>query len=258
MWKRRLRLILALAISAVFLYLFFRGIDLERVGDSLRNVGAGWWLLILAALVQVLHLYLRAARWRILLGPLKRDPGWYNMISTISIGYMVTMFLPGRIGEVLRPVMFASREKISKSGTIATILLERLMDALTVCTYFAVYLIFFLGPAGGRGREAAAGLSLGWGVTAGAAIVLVFPVLFMVVHFRHQAAAVLERVVPKDGRAGHAIHAIFHGIVDGFEVLKGARALVAAWAYSFLIWGIIAFSIWFSVRPFGIELPLAG
>ena len=258
MWSRRIRLLLALAISALFLYLFFRGIDPGRLVGSLTKVGAGWWLLVLTALIQVLHVYLRAARWRILLGPLKKDLGWYNMISTISLGYMVTMLLPGRIGEVVRPVLFASRERISKSGTFATILLERLMDALTVSTYFAIYLIFFLGPAGGRSREAAAGLSLGWGVAAGAAIVVSFPLLWAFVHFRHRVAAVLERVIPKSGRAGLTVHLIFHGIVDGFEVLKGFRALVAAWAYSFLIWAVIAWGIWFSVRAFGIALPISG
>jgi len=258
MWSRAIRLVVSILLPAVFLYLFFRSIDLGKLAESLRNVGAGWWLLILAALIQVLHLILRAARWRILLGPLKKDVGYYNLVSTISIGYLVTMLLPGRLGEVLRPVLLAGRENISKGGAIATILLERLMDALTVATLFAIYLIFFLGPPGGMGREAAAGISVGWGVAMGLFIVLSFPILYAMVHFRSSVARLLERIVPERGRAGAAIHRIFHAVVDGFEVMKGGRALVAAWSYSFLIWLVIAFSIWFSVRAFGIEISLPG
>ncbi|HZE89802.1 MAG TPA: lysylphosphatidylglycerol synthase transmembrane domain-containing protein [Verrucomicrobiae bacterium] len=258
MWSRALRLSASILLPAVFLYLFFRGIDLARLGESLRNVGAGWWLLLLAAGVQVVHCFLRAARWRILLGPLKKDVGYYNLISTISIGYMVTMLLPGRLGEVLRPVLLAGRENISKGGAIATILLERLMDALTVASLFAIYLIFFLGPEGGMGREAAAGMSVGWGVAMGLFIVLAFPLLYAVVHFRARVASLLERVVSPASRTGETIHKIFHTVVDGFQVIKGGRALIAAWSYSYLIWLVIAFSIWFSVKAFGIDLPLSG
>ncbi len=208
MWSRMLRFSVSILLPVVFLYLFFRGIDLGKLEESLGNVGAGWWLLTLAAFVQVLHCILRAARWRILLGPLKKDVGYYNLISTISIGYMVTMLLPGRLGEVLRPVLLAGREKISKGGAIATILLERLMDALTVASLFAIYLIFFLGPPGGKGREAAAGMSVGWGVVMGLFIVLSFPFLYLVVHFRARVAALLQRVVREESRAGAAIHKV--------------------------------------------------
>src|SRR5437867_116659 len=140
MWSRLIRLTVLILLPAVFLYFFFRGIDLDKLVESLRNVGAGWWLLILAAGIQVVHCILRGARWRILLGPLKKDVGYYNLISTISIGYMVTMLGPLRLGEVLRPLLLAGRENISKGGAIATILLERLMDALTVASLFAIYL----------------------------------------------------------------------------------------------------------------------
>jgi uncharacterized protein (TIRG00374 family) len=278
MLSRRIRLAAALGFSGLFLYLFFCDVhpwllvlalrdggalgpclctpkfDGARIAGALRGVGAGWWLLFLAALIQILHCALRAWRWRILLGPLKKDIGFHNLFSTVAIGYMISFVTPGRIGEVVRPVLLAGREKISKGGTLATVLLERLMDALTVAMLFATYLIFFLGPAGGRGQEAAAGLDWRWGAALGAAIVLSFPVLWAVVHYRRRVAGILSRVVPETTRTGHAVHGVFHSIVDGFEVLKGARALAAAWGYSFLIWGIISFSIWFSVRAFGISI----
>src|SRR5262249_37768232 len=155
----------------------------------------GWWLLFLAAGIQVVHCILRAARWRILLGPLKKQIGWYNLVSTISIGYMVTMLLPGRLGEVLRPVLLAGREEIRSGGAIATILLERLMHARPVAPLFAISLLFFLGPEGGMGREAAGGMSVGWGVIMGLFIVLSFPLLYAVVPFREAAARLLARVV---------------------------------------------------------------
>src|SRR5262249_31427940 len=53
-------------------------------------------------------------------------------------------------------------------------------------------------------------------------------------------------------------HKIFHNIVDGFEILEGGWTFLLAWAWSFAIWLIIAFSIWFSVKAFGIDISLPG
>ncbi len=258
MWSRIARIVFSVAIPAFFLWLFFRSIDPAELARSVQGVGTGWLLLIIAALVQVLHVVMRAARWRILMRPLKKNVRWYNLISTVSIGYMVTMLLPGRVGEVLRPILFARREKISKSGALATILLERLIDGLTVILLLAIYLIFFMGSAGGVAQEAARGLRTGWGAALGAAFLLSLPALWALVHYRAAAARLLGRLYPEGRPGGHAVHTIFQGVVDGFEILKGGRALVGIWLYSFAIWTMIAFSIWFSLLAFDIHIPLPG
>jgi len=258
MWSRALKLLVTVILPGFFLYLFARRIELSELKAAVAGVGAGWWLLILAAFIQVLHLVLRAARWRILLRPMKREMGYYNLLSTISIGYLVTMLVPGRIGEVLRPILLAKREKISKSGSLATILLERLMDGVAVASFLAIYLLFFLGEPDSAGRQAMAGIGKGWGVAFGAIVVLSFPMLWAMVHFRGRVASVLARISPEESRIGKLVHQIFHGVADGFEVLRGGRALLAAWAYTYLIWAIIAFSIWFSLMAFGIRLPISG
>jgi len=258
MWSRAVKLLVTVVLPVFFLYLFARNIDPSELKASLAGVGAGWWLLILAAFIQLLHLLLRAVRWRILLAPMKEKIGYYNLFSTISIGYMVTMLMPGRIGEVLRPILLANREGISKSGSLATILLERLMDGVAVASFVAIYLIFFLGAPGSAEREAMAGIGKGWGVAAGGLVVLSFPMLWAMVHFRARVAALLEKIVSQESKAGHVVHQIFHGVADGFEVLRGGRALLASWFYTYLIWAVIAFSIWFSLLAFGIQIPLQG
>lgn len=258
MWSRAVKLLITVVLPAFFLYLFARNIDPAELKASLAGVGSGWWLLILAAFIQILHLILRAVRWRILLEPMKSKIGYYNLFSTISIGYMVTMLMPGRIGEVLRPILLAKREGISKSGSLATILLERLMDGVAVASFVAIYLIFFLGAPDSAERQAMAGIGKGWGVAAGGLVVLSFPMLWAMVHFRSRVAAVLEKLVSERSKLGRIIHQIFHGVADGFEVLRGGRALVAAWFYTYLIWSVIAFSIWFSLLAFGIDIKLQG
>lgn len=258
MWRRIARILFTIVLPVFFLWLFVRKIDPHEVARSLQGVGWGWGLLFLAALIQVVHLVLRSARWRIMLGPIKERIGFYNLLSTVSIGYMVTMLVPGRVGEVLRPVLLAQREKISKSGAIATIVLERLIDGLTVIFLLAIYLFFFIPPGDGAAQQAAAKMHGGWGAAVGAFIVLSFPVLWGLVHFRKQAAALLERIYSEAKPGGKAIHSIFHSVVDGFAILKGGRTLIGVALYSLLIWCVIAFSIWFSLLAFDIRIPVAG
>lgn len=258
MWLRALKTTLAILLPVFFLFLFFRSIDRHEFVRAVASVTVGGWLLlVLAALVQLLHLALRAARWRILLNPMKKGIGYYNLSSTICIGYMVTMLLPGRIGEVLRPVMLAARERITKSGSLATVILERLMDGLAVASLLAIYLVFFW-DSGTEGAGASDGIGGRGAVIFGGLILVSFPMLWALVHFRKQAARLLGRLIREDGKLGKTVHGIFHGVVDGFEVLKGGRALLAAWTYTFLIWIIISFSIWFSLLAFNIRIPMAG
>ena len=216
MWRRIARILFTIVLPVFFLWLFVRKIDPHEVARSLQGVGWGWGLLFLAALIQIVHLVLRAARWRIMLGPIKERIGFYNLLSTVSIGYMVTMLVPGRVGEVLRPVLLAQREKISKSGAIATILLERLIDGLTVIFLLAVYLFFFIPPGDGAAQQAAAKMHGGWGAAVGAFIVLSFPVLWGLVHFRRQAAPKHE-----------------HPVLVGIGVEKAVRPLIARLGFLF-------------------------
>jgi hypothetical protein len=259
MWARIARLLFAVGLPVFFLWLFFRSIDIHQLRNAVAGVSWwGWSLLVIAALVQIVHLVLRSARWRIMLRPMKPEIGFYNLFSTVSIGYLVTMLLPGRIGEVLRPVLLASRERIGKSGALATVLLERIIDGICIVVLLAAYLIFFMEPMAGEAQVAAEGMARSWGVLLGALMVLALPVLWGLVHFRKKAAAVIEAVYPASKPGGVALRTIFHGIVDGFEVLKGGRALIGVWAYSIVIWVLIAFSIWFSLLAFEIRIPIAG
>jgi len=239
---------LSLLVAAAFLGLFFWKLDARQV---LRHAGEAEpaWLMVALAL-QVLHLILRSLRWRILLAPMKRRIGFYNLFTTTAIGYLIS-FVFFRIGEVLRPLMLAQRESIQKSGAIATCVLERLMDALAVALLLGVYLLlFFDPPASGTGtldmeQVRSAGLLLGGLMMA------CFPLMFAVVHWRHRVTA---RVDAWAGGPQALVPRLLHGFLDGFDAMKGLGAFTLAWAQSYTIWIAIAASIWASLKAFHLDL----
>ena len=51
--------------------------------------------------------------------------------------------LPARAGEVIRPYFLARHEHMSATGAFATIILERLLDIVTVLVLLASYVFVF-------------------------------------------------------------------------------------------------------------------
>ncbi len=118
-----------LLISVVFLYLAFRKIDYQELWATLVTVRY-WWLLPGLAIYFV-GVFVRTWRWQLLLNPLKKAP-FKTLFPIINIGYMGNNVFPLRMGEVLRAVVLKRRESVSISGSLATIVVERIFDAVVV------------------------------------------------------------------------------------------------------------------------------
>src|SRR5436309_9911013 len=106
-----------------------------------------------SVLVTLLAYLIRAWRWRVLMAPIKKRVGMYNLTSTMFIGFMISFIVPFRIGEVARPVLLARREKVSTTATIATVALERLFDVLTVMALLLWFVLTARGSALVRSSE---------------------------------------------------------------------------------------------------------
>jgi glycosyltransferase 2 family protein len=120
---------LGLAISAVFLYLAFREINYADLWQTLQTVSA-WWLLPGLG-IYFTGMLVRAWRWQYLLKPLGHV-SIKNSFQILMIGYMGNNVFPLRMGEVLRAVVLKRRDAVSISGSLATIVVERIFDAVVV------------------------------------------------------------------------------------------------------------------------------
>jgi hypothetical protein len=123
------------AITAVFLGLLFLQIDLSQTVEALLE--GNFVYLIPGIAVYFLAVYFRALRWKFLLSHLKHIPA-SNLFSVVVVGYMANNLLPVRLGEVVRSYYLSQREGISKSAILGTILLERVMDFLTLVLFLGV------------------------------------------------------------------------------------------------------------------------
>jgi uncharacterized protein (TIRG00374 family) len=132
--------LLACVLSAVLIYLALRGVEWAKMGEAFRQ--ANYPLIILGAVVGLGGFVVRAFGWRYLLAPVGRFSG-LRLFSPVAIGYMANNLFPARLGEFVRAYVVGKREGVSKSSALATIVIERIFDGLTLLMLLAVVSLFF-------------------------------------------------------------------------------------------------------------------
>ena len=69
----------------------------------------------------------RALRWQRLLAPIAAVP-YLHMLQYLLVGYVFNNVLPARLGELVRSHYAGDREGISRSTTLGTVVVERVID----------------------------------------------------------------------------------------------------------------------------------
>lgn len=142
--KKRLRIILQyiffLSIGFLFAWLSLKDLDKEKMAQiktALRE--ARHWLIFPTFFVLFMSHFVRSLRWRLLIQSMGYHPSKTNTFFAVMIGYMTNQALP-RVGEVLKCTVLGRYEKIPVDKLIGTIILERMVDALTLLVVFAITL----------------------------------------------------------------------------------------------------------------------
>jgi uncharacterized protein (TIRG00374 family) len=131
---------IGVAISLFFLFLAFRNENFDDITAALGKVQ--YWALLPALGFFFVGVWFRAVRWSILLAPLRQGVPATRLFQVLCIGYMGNNVLPARLGDVIRVYVVSRKEGVSKSATLATILVERIFDGLTMIGFLAVSGLF--------------------------------------------------------------------------------------------------------------------
>ena len=128
---------LGLIISAVFLYFALNKLNLGEFWTAIKT--ANYWWVFPGIAVYFVGVWARAWRWHYLLKPIKKIRT--NVMFPITcIGYMGNNIYPARAGEVLRAVVLKRKEGVSISASLATIIVERVFDAVVMLGFVFVNL----------------------------------------------------------------------------------------------------------------------
>ena len=131
MFKTR-RFYIGVIVSVVFLVLFFYKVDLQELIRALQN--ANYLYVILGGIIYFVAIYLRTVRWKYILAPLGKL-SIKKLYPIVVVGYTANNLMPVRLGEFVRAYYLNEKQKIGKSATLATILIERVYDGLAPVSY---------------------------------------------------------------------------------------------------------------------------
>ncbi len=139
-------------LRTILQYIFFLGLGIFLVWWSIKDLTsedrthikeatktARYWLLLPVFLILFASHWVRAMRWRLLMQSLGYDPSILNAFFAVMIGYMTNQAVP-RLGEVVKCTMLSRYEHIPVDKLIGTIILERMIDAITLLLVFGITL----------------------------------------------------------------------------------------------------------------------
>jgi glycosyltransferase 2 family protein len=129
----------AWAVAVVLVFLALRATPLDKAWSTLRAVGAGQILILIA--INALILTLMALRWWLILRSLKCSGiGLGVLLSYRLVGFGVSFFTPGPQfgGEPVQVDLLHRRKSVPLSAALSSVYLDRLLDLLANFTFLAV------------------------------------------------------------------------------------------------------------------------
>ncbi len=230
-----LRLAFQAAVTAAFLALALRVVDLEALGDALRGVEP-WWI-VPALPLFTLAKFVDAYRWRYLLRGVGRPPQG-ALFGAFLIGNMVNNLLPLRAGDLAKIQVLANRYGMSRAGVAGSVfVVEATLDAVVFVVLLGFGVAFLdLDDVPGVTQAVVAGFA--------AAAVAVFA---LAVTLRHHASR-----LPLPAR----LRGVLDDLREGLDALGTPSRAVGAIALSLPAWLLEAGMFALMGQAFGLDVPL--
>ena len=226
-------------ISAFFIWLAVRGIDFSELKQSFFGVSMGF--VLLSVLLNLFSCWVRAIRWQYLLMPIKKV-SLHNVFSALMIGFMINNVLPFRLGEFVRGYALKQSDNISFSASIGTVVVERIIDVLTLLVIFAVILFLFPFPEWVKSG----------GILVGAIVGVSIFILYLLVKKTEWALKIISRIFGLfSEKLSIQIVRIARSFIEGVSFLHSAKSYFIISLLSVFTWVIyiyVMYAMFFAVH----------
>ncbi len=224
----------------------------EKLLEAVREAN-GWYLLISVVAIYACYA-IRALRWvrfSRYLGPVS-----FWSVYGLTLAGFASIFLLGRPGEPVRPLLIARKEKHPVAGTFGIYIVERLFDIATTTVLAGIALVAMRRTEGESGAPPASDVVIARSAGAGLLLVLVFASGFLIYLRAHGAGFLEKRLARWQGeiRWRQRLAGVLNGLISGLHSIRTISDLVAAVFYSALHWILIALVYLWVAHGFGGDL----
>lgn len=235
---------LGIAVSCLCIAFVVRGINFAEVGQCFGSIRYEY---LLPVLLMVLgSLYLRSYRWGVMIRNLVRLDQ-VTLFRFSAIGFMAIGVLPARLGEFVRPYLVKQHSGVRMSATMATVVLERLFDLLTLMIFLFIVLVKI--PL--KDEFFKAGCIM---LTIALALLAVFVVLGTRREFAARLIAKAVGWLPD--RIGKPAGHFAESFLEGLQLLPDVKKTAWVLVLSLCIWLMTGLSNYFMFYAFNMDLSV--
>ncbi len=246
-----------LFVTVAFLALLISRVDFSELAEALAE--ANYALLAPAVAIYFASFYFRAARWRYLLAPFARTTA-ARLYPVVLVGYMANNLLPMRIGELVRSYYLSLREPVRGTTGLATVIVERVFDGLTLLFFLVVGALFL--PLSGLTDRVSEEVNLPAWIIAAAALAPFLGVLILMALAAMRPKPFLAASGWLAGRLPARYQSAAQGFAErfilGFEGLHRPERLGAVFALSIPVWLSEGLTYYIVAMAFGLHDQLGG
>jgi uncharacterized protein (TIRG00374 family) len=254
--RTHVRTIVVLVLALGLVALFLREVNLSGVVTAIVRAQPLWLAASFASMY--VNLAIRALRWRYLLEPLGKT-SFANAFRATTVGFAARGVLPAAAGELVRPYFLSRHERVSATGAFATVILERLLDALTMLLLMASFVFVFGREYMGNASPLIAGAVTWAGAVSAAGAVAALVVLFIMAGQPARINRTLRRVEQAlPSRFAGMLARIADKFLAGLGAIRRPGRLMVALVWSVPLWLCIAFGVWAVAVAFRLPVPFSG
>jgi len=235
---------LGIAISLICLVLVLWNIDFWEVLNALKRANYAW--LLPASLAFAGTLISKVLRWQLLFPGEHKRIRREKLFSALMISYALNTILPARLGELARAYVIGETEGLSKSLTLSTIVVEKVLDVLTLLLFLVLLLPFLTLPSWVQ-RPA---------LIMAALFLCLFAIILALTYQRQRTLSLVSSFLRQIPRlSAERILNSLDSALSGFDVLRSARRNISLWGWSLAVWITGALFILFVMFAFHINAP---
>ena len=242
--KRTIILLASWLITAVALYIAFKGIAWSTLFAHLREASAAW--ITLAIALTCCSYLLRASRWQHLFP--RPVISFANSAKVLILGFFMNNVLPARAGELVRAHLGAKVTGETRTLVLATVASERLADGLALS-------LLFVGFASGLGDSRFSRNLFYVASVFGLAAVGVIVTLALREHLFRMTNRLKNKVNHR--AADYTMHRV-EVFINGLGPLFNRQHILPIAIWSAVIW-LIELAVYYAItRAFSSQLSLSG
>jgi uncharacterized protein (TIRG00374 family) len=211
---------------------------------SRRIQDANHGLLLFAVLILLSTFVIKALRWRLILRRPEGVSVWH-LFGSLNVAYFLNNLLPLQAGDIGRGYLVSEIGRLSLTRTLATILLERVLDVLTLLAILLCLALFIDIPDEVRTPS----------LVLAAVFTSVGVAMVLVARSRSRAISLADRILQLAPPAARPkLRSMSESAIEGFSSLTDLRVAAGLVAYSAAVWSGTALVVYTGMEAFDLAL----